>query len=542
MDELSRNALVAVKARVDRAIVGALRGRDLSGFEIWRWLGSEGGTVGLLTEPALYPTLYRLEAERLLQSDWHEGERTRRTYRLTATALERAEENRWPALPFRGASSSGGEAAPPAARLASPGPETGSWFVPPKTEPVESAPFPPGANERGRTVAERDDRPVHAPSPLPSPDGDPIPAEIARYASDLGTAVDLPRVEADRVRQEIADHLTDSAAVLRQSGLDAATATAEAIARLGSFRDLATQVSQAQHTKDRRDRAVRRGLFELVGELMLWLAVSAVPLTVAPGLALMATWLARAAGLHLVVLTSGEWATNQMATMLCVGSFAAGRLSLGHLARISRHSDAAVRIPWAIGGAAAVLAVALLLPGYQDGLVVATLLAAPFAFIAGTYRPKHQNERAYAWRGIGAAVVLVAAVSLLPAGRLFVYDPNATPGAPLANGNSGAELVIYQHSDGTFGYELPGSNVFATVELWPASKAGVYIVVDRSTAQPALVDVRTVDLAKLPPNGQWWVAVVAAGPDGHRTTTAMVIQTGASPNLGTALSWLIARR
>jgi len=112
------------------------------------------------------------------------------------------------------------------------------------------------------------------------------------------------------------------------------------------------------------------------------------------------------------------------------GAFAAGRLSLGHLARISRHGDASVRRPWAIGGAAAVLALALLMPGYPDALVVITMLVVPVAFVVGTYRPKHQNDSAYTWRGLGAAALFVGAVTLLPAARLFAYDPAGTPGAP----------------------------------------------------------------------------------------------------------------
>ncbi len=74
---------------------------------------------------------------------------------------------------------------------------------------------------------------------------------------------------------------------------------------------------------------------------------------------------------------------------MCVGAFAAGRLSMGHLARISRHSDASIRRPWAIGGAAAVLTLALVMPGYPDGLVVLTMLAVPLAFVAGTFRARH---------------------------------------------------------------------------------------------------------------------------------------------------------
>jgi hypothetical protein len=232
-----------------------------------------------------------------------------------------------------------------------------------------------------------------------------------------------------------------------------------------------------------------------------------------------------------------------MAIMLCIGAFAAGRLSLGHFARISRHSDAAIRRPWAIGGGAAVLAVALILPGYQDGLVVATLLAAPFAFIAGTYRPKHQNEVAYTWRGIGLAVVLVAVFSLLPVGRLFAYDPNATPGAPLAQGDARTELTVFRYADGTFGYELPHSNIFVTVELWQASTDGPFVVVDRSATGATLSGQpgTGVDFAKLPPYRQWWVVAVATAPDGTRTALAVAIQTGTSSKPSTVLGWLISR-
>ncbi len=100
------------------------------------------------------------------------------------------------------------------------------------------------------------------------------------------------------------------------------------------------------------------------------------------------------------------------------------------------------------------LAVALLLPGYQDPLVVATLLAAPIAFVAGTFRPKHVNESSYNWRGITAAVLVVAATTCRPAGRTFAYDPNATPGTPPTEGNAPGELTVVQRPDGTFAYPL----------------------------------------------------------------------------------------
>ncbi|HEY1168505.1 MAG TPA: hypothetical protein VGE81_05955 [Candidatus Limnocylindrales bacterium] len=300
-----------------------------------------------------------------------------------------------------------------------------------------------------------DSRPRSAqPALAPSDGGDVGSAAIARYADELGAALDLPRVELDRVRQEIADHLADSVSALVLGGLEVEAATREAMNHLDGVQDMATRIERAEQTPDRRHRALRRAVIELVGEIALWLALSLAVLTVTPGISDVFAALSHLAGLHLVVLRTAEWATNQVAIMLCVGAFAAGHLSMGHLARISRHRDATQRKLWALGGAAAVLAVALLLPGYQDPLVVATLLAAPIAFVAGTFRPKHVNESSYNWRGITAAVLVVAATTCRPAGRTFAYDPNATPGTPPTEGNAPGELTVVQRPDGTFAYPL----------------------------------------------------------------------------------------
>jgi Transcriptional regulator PadR-like family len=560
VDELTWDGLITHQSRADRAILGSLRERDLSGFEIWRWLGSEPGTIGLLNEADLYPTLYRLEAEHLLQSDWREGERTRRTYRLTATALARGEANDWPEIPFRGKAASRTTASHPGAvsshskpirssRIASPDPEAGSWFIPPNAAALEAAETsePTGwsstgsrTSDPGRDASSTSGRPRRRSPSAQSGAASDYPA-VARYADGLGAALDLPRIDNDSVRQEIADHLTDSTRLLVQDGMDARAAAALSIDHFGEVRKLAARIGGAQQSEERRSRAVRRAVFELVGEMMLWLAASAAALVLGPGLAGIVTSVGGFFGLHLVVLESAEWATNQMAAMMCVGAFAAGRMSMGHLARISRHSDASVRKPWAIGGATAVLALALLMPGFPDALVVVTVFTVPLAFVAGTYRTQHQNEGAYTWRGLATAALLVAVVTLLPAGRLFAYDPARTPGAPLAQGAASTNLTIYPYGDGTFGYEMAGATSLVRVELWPAKKEGPFIVVDRSARQPTLSNVAVVDLTKLPPGAQWWVASIVVGPDGQLTTRAVVVQTGASPSLSNALAWLVSQ-
>ena len=279
--------------------------------------------------------------------------------------------------------------------------------------------------------------------------------------------------------------------------------------------------------------------------MVLWLALSVVPFALAPGLVDIVMGLGRVAGLHLVVLRSAEWTTSQAALMLCVGAFAAGRISLGRLARISRHSEATLRKRWALGGAAVLLAIVLVVPGYEDALTVATLLAVSVAFVAGTLRPQQFRQSAYSVRGVTAAALLVAAITLLPFVRLFDYDPNGTPGTSLAHGGATVVLSVDPHPDGTFTYGLsqPTGTGSVTVELWQASTDGPFIVVDRS-ATGATLSVQPgsgVDLAKLPPNRQWWVVAVSTAPDGTRTALAVAIQTGISPGPSTALSWLISR-
>ena len=521
MDEAGLNGPATGRALIDRAIVGALRGQNLSGFEIWRWLGSEVDGPGRLIETNLYPTLYRLEAEGLLESDWHEGERIRRRYRLTSRAMQLAEARGWPALAYQRGQSLSGAADRVAHRSTSPAPDSGAWFVPPRADAPTTAP--------ADRHADRDDErrlPTAGELSLTATQPDrPGTMALATYADELVACLDLPRPQLNRVRQEIADHLHDSARALEQGGYDAEMAATEAGIRMGSPRDLAATIDTAQHTASRRNRGIRRGALTIAAEMALWLTLSAVVIILAPTVADAVVGLGSLAGLHLVVLRPGPWVTGQIGIMLCVGAFSAGRISLGHLARISRHRDASLRRPWAIGGAAALLAAGLLLPGYQDALTVATLLAVPFAFVAGTLRPQQLYERSYSVRG-------VAGVSV--------------------------QLTWIQLPDGTFAYEVPQSTGtgIVTVELWPAATEGPFILVDRSATEPTIgvspgtpnadttklpAGAGAVDFSKLPPYSQWWVVAVAKAPNGQRTALGVAIQTGVSPTWGNGWSWLISK-
>jgi hypothetical protein len=533
MNELSLNGLVTVESRIDRAFVTALHGQDLSGFEIWRWLQSGQDTANLLKEADLYPTLYRLEAERLLQSGWHEGERTRRQYRLTATALQRTDVRGVPPLAHPGGTGAASGAIG-THRTIGPDPESGSWFVPPRTEPPATGAVAATAPARGAgSSPDARRRTSDAPPPASSP-ADPGSEAIDGYAGDLDAALDLPRLLRSRVRQEIADHLTDSVAALKSTGCDAETATREAIDHLGRPLDLAIRIERAQQTKDRQNRSIRQGAITIVLEMLVWLVPMVGLITLAPFLADVAVALGSLAGAHLVVIRSGDWVTNQIAIVLCLGAFSAGRMSLGQVARGSRHRDESVRRAWAIGGGVALLVVALLLPGWQDALSVATFLGLPVAFVAGTFRPKQVNERRYSLRGVVGAALLAALFTLLPGGRLFAFDPNATPGMPLPGGRPSIALTWTESTDGTT------LTYNQDVELWPATTEWLFVVVDPAASGPTTTPTESINVDDLPPIREWWVVAVVKNADGTTTATDVAIQPGATPAASTTLGWLIS--
>ena len=79
-------------------IFEGLREEDRSGYELWRWLDVSLGQNRLLTEADLYPSLYYLEAERLISGRWRDVEPTRRVYRIAAGGAALAAEWGRPAL------------------------------------------------------------------------------------------------------------------------------------------------------------------------------------------------------------------------------------------------------------------------------------------------------------------------------------------------------------------------------------------------------------------------------------------------------------
>lgn len=67
-------------------ILSLLERRERHGYELTRLIAEQSGGAITMYSASLYPTLYRMETDGLLQGHWVEkiGQRRRRHYRMTA--------------------------------------------------------------------------------------------------------------------------------------------------------------------------------------------------------------------------------------------------------------------------------------------------------------------------------------------------------------------------------------------------------------------------------------------------------------------------
>lgn len=91
--------LALLQGTLDVLVLKALVWSPMHGFELTRWLAERSGAAFDLDEAAVYQSLYRLEARRLVSAEWGISEKGRRAryYRLTAAgrAQLRREETTW---------------------------------------------------------------------------------------------------------------------------------------------------------------------------------------------------------------------------------------------------------------------------------------------------------------------------------------------------------------------------------------------------------------------------------------------------------------
>lgn len=102
---MSPREVDVLQGTLDLLVLKALTGDRLHGYAIMSWLRRVTGGELRLEDAALYPALHRLEARRLIESEWGLSENNRRAkfYRILpagrkALAAEAGSWNRYVAL------------------------------------------------------------------------------------------------------------------------------------------------------------------------------------------------------------------------------------------------------------------------------------------------------------------------------------------------------------------------------------------------------------------------------------------------------------
>ena len=92
-------ALDLIRGTLDVLILKALSWGPQHGYAVARWVRQQTDNAMLIEEGALYPALYRLEAQELIESSWGTSENNRRArfYRMTAAGRRRlqADTDTW---------------------------------------------------------------------------------------------------------------------------------------------------------------------------------------------------------------------------------------------------------------------------------------------------------------------------------------------------------------------------------------------------------------------------------------------------------------
>jgi transcriptional regulator len=88
---MPRESLNLLPGTVDVLILKALSWGPQHGYAVARWIRQRTDEAMLIEEGALYPALYRLEGQDLIESSWGTSDNNRRAkfYRLTAAGRKR---------------------------------------------------------------------------------------------------------------------------------------------------------------------------------------------------------------------------------------------------------------------------------------------------------------------------------------------------------------------------------------------------------------------------------------------------------------------
>jgi transcriptional regulator len=96
---MTRERLDVMKGTLILLVLRSLEGGPRHGYEIMRWIQERANGAFQIEEGAIYPTLHRLRAKRLIQAKWgvSKGNRKAKFYELTAKGEKRlrAELTKW---------------------------------------------------------------------------------------------------------------------------------------------------------------------------------------------------------------------------------------------------------------------------------------------------------------------------------------------------------------------------------------------------------------------------------------------------------------
>ena len=93
------DAVPFLKGTLDILVLKALAWTPMHGFELTRWLDDRSGAAFEIDEAAVYQSLYRMEAKRLVGAEWGLSDKGRRAryYQITTSGREhlRRETQLW---------------------------------------------------------------------------------------------------------------------------------------------------------------------------------------------------------------------------------------------------------------------------------------------------------------------------------------------------------------------------------------------------------------------------------------------------------------
>jgi hypothetical protein len=325
-------------------------------------------------------------------------------------------------------------------------------------------------------------------------------SDIERYLERLNAELPLPHDLRAEVTEEIARHLADSTDALVAAGIERDAAEAAAIARLGTPRALARELSRSHRRGPRLLAAAGAGTFGavrdgLLGTLLGWFFVVLAVVLGQVVVSAIGHWLS----IEVNLSWEPGWNTVITALGLNVGALAAGGAGVRAASRSGWRSPEEIRGAVVVVGGLVIAWIVLVATQYQlNWASVAVLMAAPVSFVAGTHFYRLGPPRP---RTVAAALLLMGVIGV---GSATLVHAVLTVGEPRS----------YSWSTLTHGYEViapwwqdPASEdppAFIEGSVW-GTEGSVMVSVD--AASPALAsnfhDLRLEAWRAEPPGDGW---------------------------------------